>query len=77
MPNSLERRVRRNSEILGIPNSWNRLGVMMDAWLRPAADYIADWLEFQLDTLQQPGVIIAITHRGETACARVHGEPSA
>jgi len=37
----------------------------MEAWLRPAADYIADWLEFQLAGSQQPGVIIAISHRGE------------
>jgi CubicO group peptidase (beta-lactamase class C family) len=46
---------------------------MMDAWLRPAADYIADWLEFQLATSQQPGVIIAITHRGEIVAEHAFG----
>src|ERR1700759_3273172 len=46
---------------------------MMDAWLRPAADYIANWLEFQLVTSQQPGVIIAITHRGEIVAEHAFG----
>src|SRR5260370_508079 len=45
----------------------------MEAWLRPAADYIADWLEFQLTTSQQPGVIIAISHRGEIVAEHAFG----
>src|SRR5262249_36095751 len=45
----------------------------MDAWLRPAADYIADWLEFQLESAQQPGVIIAIAHRGEIVAEHAFG----
>jgi len=45
----------------------------MDAWLRPAADYIADWLEFQLATSQQPGVMIAIAHRGEIVAEHAFG----
>lgn len=45
----------------------------MEAWLRPAAGYIADWLEFQLTTSQQPGVIIAIAHRGEIVAEHAFG----
>jgi hypothetical protein len=37
----------------------------MEAWLRFAIDHIGGWIEFQLIGSQQPGVIIAITHRGE------------
>jgi hypothetical protein len=32
----------------------------VDPWLRSAVDYVADWLEFQVETSQQPGCIIAI-----------------
>ena len=45
----------------------------MDAWLRAAADYVADWLEFQLMVSQQPGVIIAIAHRGEIVAEHAFG----
>jgi CubicO group peptidase (beta-lactamase class C family) len=45
----------------------------MDPWLRPAADYIADWLEFQLESSQQPGVIIAIAHRGDIVAEHAFG----
>src|SRR6201990_1306513 len=45
----------------------------MDAWLRSAADYISDWIEFQLTTSQQPGVIIAIAHRGEIIAEHAFG----
>jgi CubicO group peptidase (beta-lactamase class C family) len=45
----------------------------MDPWLRGAADYIADWLEFQLTESQQPGVIIAIAHRGEIIAEHAFG----
>jgi CubicO group peptidase (beta-lactamase class C family) len=46
---------------------------MMDTWLRSAIDYIGDWLEFQLAGLQQPGVIIAIAHRGEIISEQAFG----
>jgi CubicO group peptidase (beta-lactamase class C family) len=36
----------------------------MDAWLQSATDYIHDWMEFQLQGVQQPGCIVAIVHRG-------------
>ena len=45
----------------------------MDAWLRSAVGYIADWLELQLAGSQQPGVIIAITQRGDLVSERAFG----
>jgi len=45
----------------------------MDAWLRAAVDYIADWIEFQLTATQQPGVMIAVAHRGEIAAEHAFG----
>jgi CubicO group peptidase (beta-lactamase class C family) len=45
----------------------------MDAWLRSAVDYIADWLQFQLIGSQQPGVILAIAHRGEIVAEHAFG----
>jgi len=45
----------------------------MDAWLRSAIDYIADWLEFQLVGSEQPGVILAIAHRGEIVAEHAFG----
>src|SRR5215813_6330780 len=49
------------------------IGAAMDAWLRPAIGYIADWLELQLSGSQQPGVIIAISHRGEIVAEHAFG----
>jgi CubicO group peptidase (beta-lactamase class C family) len=46
---------------------------MMDAWLRSAIDYIASWLEFQRVGAQQPGLIIAIAHRGEIVAEHAFG----
>jgi CubicO group peptidase (beta-lactamase class C family) len=45
----------------------------MDAWLRSAIDYIGGWIEFQLAGLQQPGCIIAITHRGAVVAEHAFG----
>jgi CubicO group peptidase (beta-lactamase class C family) len=45
----------------------------MDAWLRSAIDYIANWLEFQLEGSEQPGVILAIAHRGEIVAEHAFG----
>jgi CubicO group peptidase (beta-lactamase class C family) len=45
----------------------------MDGWLRSAIGYISDWLEFQLEGSQQPGVIIAIAHRGEIVSEHAFG----
>jgi CubicO group peptidase (beta-lactamase class C family) len=45
----------------------------MDTWLRAAIDYIGSFIEFQLAGSQQPGVIIAITHRGEVVAEHAFG----
>ncbi|UPK32810.1 beta-lactamase family protein [Bradyrhizobium sp. 186] len=45
----------------------------MDAWLRSAIDYIGSWIEFQLTTSQQPGVIVAFAHRGEVVAEHAFG----
>ena len=45
----------------------------MDTWLRSAIDYIGSFIEFQLAGSQQPGVIIAITHRGEVVAEHAFG----
>lgn len=45
----------------------------MDPWLRSAIDYIGSWIEFQLTTSQQPGVMIAIAHRGEVVAEHAFG----
>jgi CubicO group peptidase (beta-lactamase class C family) len=45
----------------------------MDAWLRSAIDYIGSWIEIQLAGSQQPGCIIAVTHRGEPVAEHAFG----
>ncbi len=45
----------------------------MDPWLRSAIDYIGSWIEFQLAASQQPGVMIAIAHRGEVVAEHAFG----
>ncbi len=45
----------------------------MDPWLRSAVDYVGDWLEFQVEASQQPGCIIAITHRGTIVAEHAFG----
>ena len=37
----------------------------MEPWLQGATGYIRSWIEFQMRTLQQPGCIVAIAHRGK------------
>jgi CubicO group peptidase (beta-lactamase class C family) len=45
----------------------------MDPWLRPAIDYIGDFIAFQLEASQQPGCIIAIAQRGEIVAEHAFG----
>ncbi|HEY2248395.1 MAG TPA: serine hydrolase domain-containing protein [Bradyrhizobium sp.] len=45
----------------------------MEPWLRPAIDYIGDFIAFQLEATQQPGCIIAIAHRGEIVAEQAFG----
>lgn len=45
----------------------------MEPWLQYAMDYIRDWLEFQMRASQQPGCMIAITHRGKVVFEHAFG----
>jgi CubicO group peptidase (beta-lactamase class C family) len=45
----------------------------MEPWLRYAVDYVRDWLEFQVRTSQQPGCMIAISHRGKLVFEHAFG----
>ena len=45
----------------------------MDAWLKSAIDYIGSWIEFQQRLFQQPGVIVAVSHRGEVVAEYAFG----
>jgi CubicO group peptidase (beta-lactamase class C family) len=45
----------------------------MEPWLRPAIDYIGDFIAFQLEATQQPGCIIAIAHRGAIVAEHAFG----
>lgn len=45
----------------------------MDNWLRSAIDYIGSWIEFQLTTMQQPGVLVAFVHRGDVVAEHAFG----
>ena len=45
----------------------------MDKWLKPALDYIPRWIDFQMTAMQQPGCLLAITHRGKLVLERAFG----
>src|SRR5690242_11814187 len=45
----------------------------MEPWLRPAIDYIGDFIAFQLEATQQPGCNIAISHRGDIVAEHAFG----
>src|ERR1700754_4278568 len=45
----------------------------MDRWLAAALDYIPRWIEFQMRAHQQPGCIIAVSHRGRLVFERAFG----
>src|SRR3954454_18770308 len=45
----------------------------MEAWLKPALDYIPRWLEFQMQASQQPGCMMAIAYRGNIVLERAFG----
>src|SRR5436305_4556896 len=45
----------------------------MEAWLKPALDYIPRWIEFQMQASQQPGCIVAIAHRDKIVLERAFG----
>jgi CubicO group peptidase (beta-lactamase class C family) len=45
----------------------------MDNWLKPALDYILQWLEYQMRESEQPGCVIAIAHQGRVVLERAFG----
>jgi hypothetical protein len=45
----------------------------MDNWLKPALDYIPQWLEYQMRETEQPGCAIAIVHNGRVVLERLFG----
>ena len=45
----------------------------MDPWLKPALDYIPQWLGFQMRASEQPGCAIAIAHEGRVVLERAFG----
>jgi CubicO group peptidase (beta-lactamase class C family) len=45
----------------------------MEPWLQYAMDYVRDWLEFQMRASQQPGCMIAISHRGKVVFEHAFG----
>jgi CubicO group peptidase (beta-lactamase class C family) len=45
----------------------------MDNWLKPALDYIPQWLEYQMRESEQPGCVIAIVHKGKVVLERAFG----
>jgi CubicO group peptidase (beta-lactamase class C family) len=45
----------------------------MEPWLPYAVDYIRNWLEFQVRASQQPGCMIALTHRGKVVAEYAFG----
>ena len=45
----------------------------MDAWLKPALDYIPLWLDYQLRDTEQPGCVVAIVHKSKVVLERAFG----
>jgi len=45
----------------------------LDHWLKPALDYIPQWLEYQLRETEQPGCVIAVVHKGQIVLERAFG----
>jgi CubicO group peptidase (beta-lactamase class C family) len=45
----------------------------MDNWLKPALDYIPQWLEHQMRETEQPGCVIAIAHKGRVVLEQAFG----
>jgi CubicO group peptidase (beta-lactamase class C family) len=45
----------------------------MDNWLKPALDYIPQWLEYQMRESEQPGCVIAVLHKGKVVLERAFG----
>ena len=49
----------------------------MDKWLGHALDYIPRWIDHQMRLSEQPGVALAMTHKGRLVLERAFGEADA
>lgn len=49
----------------------------MDKWLGHALDYIPRWIDHQMRLSEQPGVALAMTHKGRLVLERAFGEAAA
>jgi len=45
----------------------------MTEWLKAALDYVPRWLDYQMQHLQQPGCVVAVTHQGEIVLDQAFG----
>ena len=45
----------------------------MDNWLKPALNYIPQWLDYQMRESEQPGCVVAIVHKGQVVLERAFG----
>jgi CubicO group peptidase (beta-lactamase class C family) len=49
----------------------------MTPWLKPALDYIPEWLGFQMRAMERPGVVVAIAHEGKIVLDTAFGHADA
>src|SRR5437667_2373095 len=49
----------------------------MEKWLAAALDYVPEWIDFQMRLTEQPGVSIAVSHRGRPVLERAFGQADA
>jgi len=47
----------------------------MDDWLKPALDYILQWLEYQMRECEQPGCVITIVHKDQVVLEQASAMP--
>ena len=45
----------------------------MDEWLKPALDYIPQWLEYQMRESEQPGCVVATALKGQVVLEQAFG----
>src|SRR5262249_45798028 len=45
----------------------------MDNWLKPALDYIPQWLEYQIPVTERPGGVFAVPHKARIVLERAFG----
>ena len=45
----------------------------MDKWLAAAIDYVPRWLDFQMRLSEQPGMVVAIAHKGKVILEKAYG----